>query len=63
MAVIEYVGTLSRAGLSQGHYTCDVRDKSSSIWYRTNDENYPIELDSSEVTRNAYVILYKRVDE
>ena len=62
VAVIEYIGTLSRAGVSQGHYICDVRDATTSIWYRTNDEKYPIKLDVSEVSKNAYVVLYKRVN-
>ena len=61
VAVIEYVGSLSRAGVSQGHYICDVKDVNSNSWYRTNDSCYPIELDVSEVSQDAYVVLYKRV--
>ena len=62
IAVIEYVGTLSRTGFSQGHYICDVKEAKSSIWYRTNDEKFPIKLDVSEVSKNAYVVLYKRAN-
>ena len=59
MAVVEYVGSLSRAGLSQGYYICDVKDVDSNSWYITDDSSYPVELEVSEVSRNAFVILYK----
>ena len=62
MAVIEYIGNLSRSGVSQGHYICDVKDAKSNLWYRTNDGRLPIELKLSDVSRNAYVVLYKRVE-
>ena len=63
MAVIEFVGTLSRSGVSQGHYICDVKDANSKLWYRTNDARCPMELKVSDVSQNAYVVLYKRVEE
>ena len=63
MAVIEYVGSLSLAGVSRGHYLCDVKDAKSNLWYRTNDERYPIQLEVTDVSKNAYVVLYKRTDE
>ena len=62
VAVVEYVGSLSRAGVSNGHYICDVKDPNSKLWYRTNDDRSPIELEVSEVSKNAYVVLYKRTD-
>ena len=63
VAVIEYVGQLSNTGISQGHYICDVKEANSKKWYRTNDGCLPSELKVSEVSQNAYVVLYKRVDE
>ena len=63
MAVIEYLGTLSSSGISQGHYICDVKDANSKVWFRTDDERCPIKLKVSEVSQNAYVVLYKRIDE
>ena len=61
MSVVEYQGQLSRAGESQGHYICDVKDKKSKIWFRTNDDCDPIQLSLSEVSRNSYVVLYKKI--
>ena len=63
VAVIEYVGQLSNTGISRGHYICDVKEANSKIWYRTNDGRLPSELRVTEVSQNAYVVLYKRVDE
>ena len=61
MSVVEYQGQLSRAGESQGHYICDVKDKKSKIWFRTNDDCDPIQLSMSEVSKKSYVVLYKRI--
>ena len=63
IAVIEYVGHLSRTGVSQGHYICDVKDENSKLWYRTNDDCRPIELSVSEVSQSPYVVLYKRIQD
>ena len=49
-AVIEYQGSLSSQGVSQGHYICDVQNKNT--WFRTNDDSYPAEITESEVSRN-----------
>ena len=59
MSVVEYQGQLSRAGESRGHYICDVKEKNSKIWFRTNDDCDPLQLSMSEVSKNSYVILYK----
>ena len=61
VSIIEYVGSLSRTGQSHGHYICDVKEKKSKIWFRTNDDQYPIQLPLSEVSQNGYVVLYKRI--
>ena len=61
MAVIEFIGSLSRSGVSQGHYICDVKDANSKLWYRTDDSRFPVELKVSDVSKNPYVVMYKRV--
>ena len=60
ISVIDYTGRLNRMGDSQGHYTCDVKDVNSESWFRTNDNCNPLQIQSSEVTKNGYVMLYKR---
>ena len=61
VAVIEYQGTISSTGDSLGHYICDIKDKGSGKWFRTNDNNDPVEIDLSSVSASAYVVLYKKV--
>ena len=60
VSVVEYKGRLNRTGESHGHYNCDVKDNTSKIWFRTNDGRDPVQLSISEVSKNGYVVLYKR---
>ena len=60
ISVIEFRGRLSRNGESRGHYICDVNDKHTRTWFRTNDNCHPIQLELSDVSQNGYVVLYKR---
>ena len=61
LSVIEFKGTLNNDGESQGHYLCDVKDKITNQWFRTNDNRDPISIRPSDVSQNGYVVLYKRV--
>ena len=60
IAVIEYLGNITRSGDTWGHYICDVRDKWFR-WYRTNDNQNPIQLKVSDVSKKGYAIMFKRV--
>ena len=62
IAMIEFSGSLNLAGESNGHYICDVQEKQSKCWYRTNDNAHPKPLLQKDVSKNSYVILYKRCD-
>ena len=61
ISVIEYKGRLTSTGESQGHYVCDIKDKNTNLWFRTNDNCDPIQISASDVSHNGYVILYKRI--
>ena len=61
--MIEFRGSINSAGQSQGHYICDVQEQSSKLWFRTNDNSYPLEILKEQVTKQAYEILLKREDE
>ena len=61
--MIEFCASINSAGQSQGHYICDVQEQSSKLWFRTNDNSYPLEILEEQVTKQAYVILLKREDE
>ena len=58
--MIEFDGRLSPTGESAGHYTCDVKEKISNMWFRTNDNSDPIQIRTSDVSQLGYVVLYKR---
>ena len=61
--MIEFRGSINSAGQSQGHYVCDVQEQSSKLWFRTNDNSYPLEILEEQVTKQAYVVLLKRENE
>ena len=60
IAVIEYMGRLSQTGESDGHYICDVKESISNKWFRTNDNSTPIQIRTSDVSQNGYVVLLRR---
>lgn len=60
VAVLEYDGRLRKTGESGGHYTCDVKESVSKMWFRTNDEQEPMPINVSDVSKNAFVVLLKQ---
>ena len=60
IAVLEYDGRLRRTGESGGHYTCDVKESISNMWFRTNDDKEPMPIEISDVSQNAYVVLLRQ---
>ena len=63
IALIEFSGSINRAGHSQGHYICDIQVMPSKTWYQTNDNEHPKPIQEEDVTKSPYVILYKRSDD
>ena len=62
IAIIEFAGNVESArGDSRGHYTCDIKDKSSGGWFRTNDNAIPKTIKSKDVSNLPYVVLYRKV--
>ena len=53
---------MTASGGTQGHYVCDIKESSSGRWFRTNDNNDPLPIKCEEVSKYAYVILYKRIN-
>ena len=54
---------LSKSGPSAGHYVCDVKDRSTSKWFRTNDDHYPVEIDVAQVSNQAYAVLLVKTED
>ena len=61
ISVIEYKGSINNYGESQGHYLCDIKDKVTKVWFRTNDNAIPIPISISDVSQYGYIVLLKRV--
>ena len=61
IALVEHQGQLSQDGETQGHYICDLEDKETLQWFRTNDNQIPIPIELEIVTKNPVVILYKKM--
>ena len=61
ISVVEFQGSLTRTGESFGHYICDVKENTSNLWFRTNDNRDPVEISVSNVSKKGYVYLYKRI--
>ena len=59
--MLEYDGRLSTTGESSGHYTCDIKENVSNMWFKTNDDKIPKQIRDSDVTQFGYVVMYKRV--
>ena len=60
--MLEYDGRLSTTGESAGHYTCDIKENVSNMWFKTNDDKIPKQIRDSDVTQFGYVVMYKRVE-
>ena len=60
---MEYRGSITGTGESRGHYICDVKDFESNSWFRTNDNRDPVQIPSTDVSKLAYVVLFRRIQE
>ena len=61
IGVIEHRGSISKLNTSRGHYVCDIKQNGSNLWYRTNDDRKPFEINTESVSRQGYAILFRRV--
>ena len=61
IAVIEHQGQMTSQGEGQGHFICDVKQRNTETWYKTNDNQDPISIPIQSVTKNAIVVLYKQL--
>ena len=61
-AIIAHAGEIKSTGESTGHYICDVKEKYSNSWFRTNDSNIPYQINDRDVTKDAYIVLYKNIE-
>ena len=61
IAVIEKRDGLIAVGdSSTGHYICDVKEKTTGLWLRTDDDKPIRKLSFSEVSKSGFIVMYKR---
>ena len=46
---------------TMGHYQADVHDKLSQQWFRTSNNQPPVEIARDDVTDKGYIFLYKKI--
>ena len=63
ISIVEFEGSINSSGQSHGHYICDVEEQTSKVWFRTNDNSFPLPILLEDVSKNAYVVLLRRSDE
>ena len=63
ISIIEFQGRINSFGQSDGHYICDVQEHESGLWFRTNDNKYPVPINSDQVSKKANVLLLKKAQD
>ena len=58
--MIEHSGILKDSRKSSGHYICDIKDKKTGRWFRTDDDKSPRRIEAQNVSKFGYIVLYKR---
>ena len=62
VALVEHQGQMSEDGETRGHYICDLEDKESLAWFRTNDNQTPTAITLDSVTKTPAVVLYSKIN-
>ena len=60
ISIIHHSGNVSGES-TQGHYRADVYNKNTQSWFRTSDNEPPVALTASGLTKQGYIFLYVRV--
>ena len=61
LAIIEHRGQMTEKGEGQGHYICDIKSKEDKLWYRTNDNQNPVQISINNVTNHPVVVLFQKL--
>ena len=59
IAVIHHAGEVIQ-NTTRGHYQADVLQKTTNKWFRTSDDEAPIEIEQRDLTEKGYIFLYKK---
>ena len=59
-AIVEHKGHMLDDRETSGHYICDIEDKQTGQWFRTNDNQIPVQIDLESVTKKPVVIMFRK---
>ena len=59
IAVIHHTGEVIE-NTTRGHYLADVLQGQDNKWFRTSDDEPPVEINSCDLTDRGYIFLYKK---
>ena len=59
IAVIHHTGEVIE-NTTRGHYLAGVLQGQDNKWFRTSDDELPVEIKSSDLTERGYILLYKK---
>ena len=45
---------------TEGHFLADVKNQNTNSWYRTSDNDHPVDITHSGLTKMGYIFLYKK---
>ena len=60
IAIIHHTGEVS-ANTTRGHYRADVMQESTKKWFRTSDDDKPVEIEKEHISERGYIYLYKKI--
>ena len=56
------MGSVQSPDSSSGHYRCDIKDPKSKLWFRTNDNTTPTQIEEEDVSKQGYIVLLTKKD-
>ena len=59
IAVIHHTGIVTKGNDTRGHYMADVRNAVTNEWFRTSDDQVPIQIHSP--SDKCYITIYKKI--
>ena len=59
-SIFQHSGGIEHNVRSARHYMCDVKNIQDNKWYHTSDSTEPRVLRKNQVTKNGFIVLYKR---
>ena len=60
LSIIYHQGGVEHDVRSVRHYMCDLKDVKNDKWFHTSDASEPKLLKTQQVTKNGFIVLYKR---